>query len=341
MIIKKLSNIITLLGMVLIPLNHAAQRAETYHEALSMAGSDGVIAYCYGPDWNRRSVKLLNSFWKSAKTEEAAGNAVLVAVPFYENKNSAEAAENEHIGNGMPAPSFSVCPTVMFFDKSGRMYASMQGSDYLGADPACTEGVKNIQKYLQALRKQQELMAKAESAEGEEKAKLLAQVSDLPIQAPDGLLAQLKEADPKDKLGYIRRLEFNARAFMYDQLDTKDGFIHPDFEADYTKMTKDCEKVFKDEALRSRDRQAAYNLFIGQSRREHIQGNRLKGLIRKVSKLDPDTDYGQLSPTLMNLWGNLKHKTSPQERRAERAKKKAKDKEKRDKKRKEKHIEVN
>ena len=329
MIIKKLSNIITLLGMVLIPLNHAAQRAESYHDALSKAGSDGVIAYCYGPDWNRRSVMLLNSFWKSAKTEEAAGNAVLVAVPFYENKNSEEAAQNEHIGS------------VMFFDKSGRMYASMQGSDYLGSDPACTEGVKNIQKYLQALRTQQQLMDKAETATGEEKAKLLAQVADLPIQAPDGLLNQLKEADPKDKLGYIRRLEFNARAFMYDQLDTKDGFIHPDFEADFTKMTKDCEKVFKDEALRSRDRQAVYNLYIGQSRREHIQGNKLKGLIRKVSKLDPNTDYGQLSPTLMNLWGNLKHKTSPQERRAERAKKKAKDKEKRDKKRKEKHIEVN
>ncbi len=327
--------------MVLIPLNHAAQRAETYHDAINMAGSDGVIAYCYGPDWNRRSVMLLNSFWKSEQTAQAAGNAVLVAVPFYENKNSEAAEQNAHIGSGMPEPAFSVCPTVMFFDKSGRMYASMQGSDYLGTDAACTVGVKNIQKYLQALRTQQQLLNKAEAAKGEEKAKLLAQVADLPIQAPADLIDQLKEVDPKDKLGYIRRLEFNARAFMYDQLDTKDGFVHPDFEPDYTKMTKDCEKVFKDESLRTRDRQAVYNLYIGQSRREYIQGNKLKGLIRKVNKLDPDTDYGQLSPTLMNLWGSLKHKTTPEERRAERAKKKDKDKEKRDKKRQERHIEVN
>ena len=327
--------------MSMVFAGHAAQRAETYQNALNMAGSDGVIAYCYGPDWNRRSVMLLNSFWKSEKLSEAAGDAILVAVPFYEDKHSAEASQHSHIGSGMPNPAFSVCPTVMFFDKNGRMYASMQGNDYLGTDAACTEGVKNVQKYLQALRTQQQLMAKADSAQGEEKAKILAQVAELPIKSPDGLLQQIKEADPKDKLGYARRLEFNARAFMYDQLDTKDGFLHPDFEPDYTKMMKDCEAVFRDDALRSRDRQAVYNLYIGQSRREHIQGNRLKGLIRKVNKLDPDTDYGQLSPTLMNLWGSLKHKTTPEERRAERNKKKTKEKEKREKKRQERHIEVN
>lgn len=342
MIIEKLSKFIILASMVIAStICEAAQRAESYQEALGKAGSDGVIVYCYGPDWNRRSVMLLNSFWKSAQTEEAAGDAVLVAVPFYEDKHSAEAEKDSHKGQGLPHPPFSVCPTVMFFDKNGRLYATMQGSDYLGNDPACTEGVKNIQKNVQALRTQQELLAKAQNVQGEERAKLLAQVADLPINAPDNLVDMIREADPKDKLGYVRRLTFNARDFMYAQLDTKDGFLHPDFEPDFTKMAKDCEAVFRDEALRPRDRQAAYNLYIGQSRREHVQGNKIKGLIRKVNKLDPNTDYGKLSPTLMNLWGNLKHRTTPEERRAERAKKKAKDREKRDKKRKERHIEVN
>lgn len=342
MIIKKLSKFIILASMVIAStICEAAQRADSYREALSKAGSDGVIVYCYGPDWNHRSVMLLNSFWKSPQTEEAAGNAVLVAVPFYEDPYCTEAKKDAYKGQGLPYPPFSVCPTVMFFDKNGRMYATMQGSDYLGTDPACTEGVKNIQKNVQALRTQQDLLGKAQTAQGEEKAKLLAQVADLPINAPGNLVDMIREADPKDKLGYVRRLTFNAREFMYEQLETKDGFLSPDFEPNFTKITKDCEAVFRDEALRPRDRQAVYNLYIGQSRREHVQSNKLKGLIRKVNKLDPNTDYGKLSPTLMNLWGNIKHKSTPEERRAARAKKKAKEKEKRDKKRNERHIEVN
>ena len=332
MTIRKLSKIFGLCALM-VSVASAAQRAKTFDEALEKAGSDGVIAYCYGPDWNKRSVQLLNTFWNTPEAEEAAGNAVMVAVPFYE-RDSAKGAENAaEIRGRMPAPPFDVCPTVMFFDKSGRRYASFQGSDYLGSDDACSEGVKNISKYVQALRKQQELMEKAAPLVGQEKAKLLAQVADLPITQPDDLMEQLELADPTDKLGALRRNKFNALQFMYKQLDTPDGFLKPDFEADYQQMRKDCEAVFKDEALRNRDRQAVYNLLIGQSRREAIQANQLKGFIKKVNKLDATTDYGKLSPTLVTLWGNLKHKLTPEQRKAAREAKRAKAKEKKDKKR--------
>lgn len=311
----------------------AAQRARTFSEALEKAGADGVVAYCYGPDWNKRSVQLLKTFWNTPAAEQAAGNAVMVAVPFYERDTAKGAEEAAEIRGNMPNPPFAVCPTVMFFDKTGRKYASFQGADYLGADDECTEGVKNIAKYVQALRKQQELMAQAEGLVGQEKAKLLAEVADLPIEQPASLMQELELADPTDKLGAIRRNKFNALQFMYKQLDTPDGFLKPDFEADYQQMRKDCEEVFKDEAIRNRDRQAVYNLLIGQSRREAIQANQLKGFIKKVNKLDATTDYGQLSPTLVNLWGNLKHKLSPEERKAAREAKRAKAKEKKAKKR--------
>lgn len=311
----------------------AAQRARTFSDALEKAGPDGVVAYCYGPDWNKRSVQLLNTFWNTPAAEGAAGNAVMVAVPFYERDTAKGAEDASEIRGSMPAPPFDVCPTVMFFDKSGRKYASFQGSDYLGSDDECTEGVKNIAKYVQALRKQQELMAKAEGLVGQEKAKILAEVADLPIEKPANLMQELELADPTDKLGAIRRNKFSALQFMYKQLDTPDGFLKPDFEADYQQMRKDCEEVFKDEAIRNRDRQAVYNLLIGQSRREAIQANQLKGFIKKVNKLDATTDYGQLSPTLVNLWGNLKHKLSPEERKAAREAKRAKAKEKKAKKR--------
>lgn len=320
-------------ALLLVQMAWGAQRADTFPEALEKAGTDGVIAYCYGPDWNARSVKLLQTFWKSPAAEEAAGDAVMVAVPFYE-RNDAKGAENAgRIRGKMPAPPFSVCPTVMFFDKNGVKYADFQGADYLGADDECTEGVNNIRKYVQALRKQQELMAKAEGLTGQEKAKLLVEVGKLPITKPADYLQQLELADPTDKLGGIRREKFNALQFMYKQLDTPDGFIKPDFEADYPQMKKDCLEIFEDEAYDARDRQAVMNLFIGQSRREAIQANQLKGYIKKVHKADPETDYGKLSPTLVNLWGNLKHKLTPEERKAAREAKRAKAKEKKARKR--------
>ncbi len=333
MITRKSSKVLVAVALLLASFADAAQRARTFSEALEKAGDDGVVAYCYGPDWNQRSVDLLNSFWRSPAAEEAAGNAVMVAVPFYEKDTAKGADEAGEIRGNMPEPPFMVCPTVMFFDKNGRQYASFQGSDYLGSDDECTEGVKNIAKYVQALRKQQELMAKAQPLIGQEKAKILAEVADLPIAKPNNLMQELELADPTDKLGAIRRHKFDALQFMYKQLDTPDGFLKPDFEADYQQMRKDCEAVFKDEALRPRDRQAVYNLLIGQSRREAIPGNQLKGFIKKVNKLDNTTDYGKLSPTLVNLWGNLKHKLSPEERKAAREAKRAKDKEKRNKKR--------
>ena len=71
MTIRKLSNLCVILGAALLSVGKAAERAETFSEALSKAGSDGVIAYCYGPDWNRRSVRLLKTFWNTPEAAEA------------------------------------------------------------------------------------------------------------------------------------------------------------------------------------------------------------------------------------------------------------------------------
>ncbi len=319
--------------LAVAPMVMAAQRVETFAEALEKAGTDGVIAYCYGPDWNKRSAHLLKTFWQTPAAEEAAGNAVMVAVPFYERESAKGAEDAARIRGNMPAPPFNVCPTVMFFDKTGRLYASFQGADYLGADDECTEGLKNMRMYVEALRKQQELLAKAESLIGLEKAKLLIEVGKLPIKLPEDFVQQLELADPTDKLGGVRCHKFNALQFMYRQLDTPDGFIKPDFEADYAQMKKDCFAIIEDEAYDPRDRQAVFNLYIGQSRREAIQANQLKGFIKRVTKIDPNTDYGRLSVSLVDLWGNIKHKLTPEERKAAREAKKAKAAEKKARKR--------
>lgn len=332
--------------LFLVSLASGAQRANTYEEALEKAGDDGVIVYCYGPDWNKRSVKLLQTFWKNPDTESAAGGAVMVAVPFYQYSSTKGADEEASIQSGLPPVPHGtpVCPAVMMIDKTGFLYAYLPGSDYLGNDPTCTLGRKNISEKLAALRKRDALLAQAEPLVGVEKAKLLAEVADLPINRPAGIVEQIELADPTDKTGAVRRNKFSALLFMYKQLETTDGFLAPDFVPDYGQIRKECEAVLADTAYHTRDRQAVYNLFIGQTRREYLSGGRattqqLKGYIKKGMKVDATTDYGQLSPTLEKLWGSLSR--TAEQRKAGRAKKDDMAKEKRAKKRQERNAERN
>lgn len=308
------------------------RRAETYRDALNAAGNDGIAVFCYGPDWNQRSVRMLKKFWQTKELEEATGKAILVAAPYYQIATPEQEEESRNITGGMPAPPFGVCPTVMLFDKDGFMYANLPGTDYLG-DETGQLGMKNIREKIDALRQRQQLLHQAENASGEAKARLLSQVADLPIKAPSGLVERIIEADPNDKTGLVRRNMHNAKQFLYDQMETKDGFLAKDFEPDYEKIKAACMKIVKDEALRTEDRQAAYALIIGQTRRERISGKQMKDFINACGKIDPNTQYGKLSPALAGLWGNLNFRVSASERKEMRDREKAKEKDRREKER--------
>lgn len=282
------------------------RRALTYSDALAAAGEDGVAVFCYGPDWNMVSTRMLKSFWQTPAVEEATGGAILVAVPFYEDPTPEQKDEAHAAAAGMPAPPFGVCPTVMLFDKDGTRYANMPGADFLGTEEDPSVGLKNLREKIAALRKRNELRKKVENLTGIEKAKVLNEIAELPITAPRDQMAQLindiKEADPTDQSGMVRRNTFSALAFLYEQMNTKDGFLLADFVPDYRKMTVDCMKVIKDTALREKDRQAAYLLLIGQARREEINGPKFKNLVNACAKLDPNSSYGKLAPILNNTW---------------------------------------
>ena len=320
------------------------RRAATYSEALDAAGEDGVIVFCYGPDWNQRSLRMVKSFWQRKEVEEASGNAILVAAPYYQHPTEEEASESQSITSGMPAPPFGVCPTVMMFDKSGTCYANLPGKDYLG-DENGDVGIKNIAEKLAALHKQQELLAQAESMSGPEKAKILGQVADLPIKKPQGIVEMIKEADPGDSTGQVRRNTHDAKQFLYQQMETTDGFLAKDFVPDYNKIKTECMKVVKDEALRPEDRQAAYALIIGQARREHVSGKQnipgkqMKDFINGCAKIGPDTMYGKLSPALVGLWGNLR--VSAEARKAYSERRKADEKARKEKEREDKKADRN
>lgn len=279
------------------------RRAASYIEALDAAGEDGIAVFCYGPDWNSVSTRMLKSFWETPEVEAATGAAILVAAPFYEDPTPEQEETARGVTAGMRNPPFGVCPTIMLFDKDGTMYANMPGADFLGTeDDEFKQGIKNLQEKIGALRKRYELMKKAELLTGVAKAKVLNEIAELPIIPPKNLVDQIREADEMDQSGMVRRNTFSALGFLYEQMNTKDGFLLASFEPDYNKISADCMKVIKDETLRPIDRQAAYLLMIGQARREEITGTKLKNMVNGLAKLDPNTKYGRLAPVLNNSW---------------------------------------
>lgn len=322
---------------LLLPLSPAAaaMRAKNFDEATKAAQADGVMVYVYGPDWNTRSNKMLKSFWETPGVEEAAGDAVLVAVPIYQDTKKTDPALADAQGS-LRIPGFTFCPRVLMLDADGHIYADLIGTDDLGSLKG-EQGVENIRKNLALLRKRNELMEQAKGASGIRKAEILRDVSDLPIKHPESLLDAIKEADPDDKTGAIRRNTFKPREeFLYKMMETKDGFLTPGFEPDLGLVKREATKIFQDKAYRNAERQAAYNLLIGLSRQEPVGPTQLKMLIRTNMRLDPETRSGKAAAYLLSAWGDAKpDKDAAKKRRASRDQRKKYEKEKREEKKRE------
>lgn len=331
---RRVINLLAVAGLLFQPAAEAATRVKSYDDACSSAGSDGVMVYIYGPDWNTRSTKMLKSFWETPAVEEAAGNAMLLSVPLYQNPKNAD-PELSGAQGGLRIPGFQFCPRVLMLDADGNIYADLIGTDDLGSMKG-ELGVENIRRNLEYLRKRNELMEKAKAAEGIKKAEILCEVSDLPIQKPDSLMDEIKSADPTDKTGAVRRNEFKAREFLYKMMETKDGFLTPGFEPDLGEVKREATKIFQDKAYRDEDRQAAYNLLIGLSRQEPVGPTQLKTLIRANMRLAPETRSGKANATILTAWGDAKpDKDAAKKRKASRDSRKKYEKDKREEKKRE------
>ena len=314
-LLSKWLGLLCLCVLCLAPQLGAAQRAKSYAQACDQAGNDGVIVYLYGPDWNERSVRMLKNFWQSKGVEDAAGNASLLAVPIYQSPTDTQAQEARDIANGMPPlPRPRICPAILLIDQNNTIYARLAGADDLG-DEGGELAVKNIRAKLNALRQQQSLISRANAASGDECARLLHEIGELPIQPPADLRERLSAADPSDKNGYGRRLTYDPLKFLYAQLETTSGFVSKNFVPDYKKISAECIKIINDQALRTVDRQMAYCLLIGLSRREQMTGRQLKEMIDSCTKIDPSTNYGRLSPHLARLWPALRYDRTAADRK--------------------------
>lgn len=308
------------------------RRAATYAQARQMAGNDGVAVFLYGPDWNPRSVRMLKNFWNSSEVEAATGNASLVAVPIYQSPSPKQKEESERISAGLRTGApLRFCPAIILLDKQGQVYARLVGSDDLG-DESGSLALRNIRDKIAVYRRRCDILRQASALKGEARARKLNEAMDLPLIPPPWLKDSIRQADPADRSGMVRRNNYDPIRFLYTQLETATGFVSKNFKPDYNKIRRECLRIANDTALRTSDRQAAYCLLIGLSRREKMTGRPMVEMINACSGIDSNTMYGRLGPALGRNWGSLHYTLSREERKkavlAEREKKKEEKQEK-------------
>lgn len=284
-----------------------ADRASGYEEALKKATEDGVIVYCYGPDWNRRSVWMLDDFWKNRETEKACGGAVMVAVPFYQRPSASQRKEENKIQGGFQRQKinhqFRSFPAVCMADARGRIYAQLCGTDELGSEEENYEtGRENIRCKLELFREQSTLLAQAENAQGMEKARLLGEACSLNIYPPDHAVEQLRALDPQDSLGYIGRLTYDPFAFNMEV----NAFSGSEQNADRALSARETEKKLKalleNPRLSDLQKQESYAVFIGRLRKEKAGKMALVKHVKAMGQIAPDTMYGKIVPHLLEIW---------------------------------------
>ncbi len=294
----------------------AAQKASTFEDALKKAKDDGIVAYCYGPDWNMRSVNMLTSFWKNKLTEKACGDAVMIAIPFYQRPTPANLKEQNKIQGSFRRRrinhDFRGFPAVCMMDRSGRVYAQLCGTDYLGTeDDGHALGIENIAQKLELFRQQRELLAKAEKAQGIEKAKLLGEAATLDIYAPDGIANTIKSLDPQDQTGYHKRLTYDAFHFN----EKANAFSGSDQDASKAMTPEETEKelqaLLKHPTLSPLQKQESYAVYIGRLRKAGADKAVIAKQVKAMHDLDPESMYGRITPHLLEMWCDIPDKSKP------------------------------
>lgn len=283
-----------LLAGFVINWTHAAERFRTYVEAQAKANEEGIIVYLYGPNWNKRSVKMLQSFWESPDTAQAAGNSTLVAIPIYQRPTPEQKLEQDEIGAGFtmpPAYAYRSNPTVVMQDKAGNTYAILAGSDDLGSGLSGKRAQELIRKNKKLLARRLELMTQAEKATGIDKARLIGEACTLGIAGPSSGLEQIKQLDPNDETGYIRRLTFDPRRFQGEHAND-----------DTDTLEKAVMKIVNDKAYSTLQRQETYCLLIGKLRRDGATASVLRKHIQAMGAIDPESMYGKITDDILHIW---------------------------------------
>lgn len=282
-------------ALVAAPVAQAAQVAQNYDQAKSMATEDGYILFIYGKGWDKKGDMQCRRLMAEPAIQKAAGNAVMILAPLLQFPDDAAKAEMKAVAGDLAYPSASLkisYPAIVMYSKTNRRYAYICGPDVVKNDVKAIAA--RMEKHLKALRTQEALLAKAEGAQGGEKAKLLFEASHVQdAEGIDKVINEIKKADPEDKSGYVAAQEYN-NGFQKD----------PDAAATLEEVLARLDKVIADPRYTAEQKQKTCAYAIGCIRRKggYNQAELMQKYLDQMPKFGPDTLLTKTVPVIKRDW---------------------------------------
>ncbi len=198
-----------LTSAVLLPAT-AATRVETYEQAQAKLNDDGYLVFIYGRGWDKRAEAATRELYNNPAVAQAAGKAAMMLLPLPESMSDTEKKQLETTLGKLQLPhvhSKHSFPAIVMYDKSGRQYSIICGPPMVYPDANRITRILTVRR--QAKTRQDALLAAADKAQGEERARLLLQAAQVQnIERPHDIANLIKKADPEDKAGCLAALNF-------------------------------------------------------------------------------------------------------------------------------------
>lgn len=267
--------------------------APNYEAAQASVPEGGYVLALYADGWDKFSKPLVEKLLDDKNIKAAMANTVVIeyAAPNFWNDDVKKQRESK-LGKLKWVGAYTY-PAFVLYDKNGRHYATVTVPYSDRKDAGKIAG--NIKAARQALEKQNALLQKAAGEQGLAKAQTLGKSAILEnINRPDNIVKMIKEADPQDKSGYVRRLEFNMHGYAEGTAKTKD----------WVATLKEVEEKIADKAYSEAQRQGLYATAAGLLRRHGGPADQAKMVryLREMKKLDPKSIQGVSADHAKLIW---------------------------------------
>ncbi len=274
----------------------AATIVKNYEEGSKAAGKNGYIVFAYGANWDPTGLQVCKKHMESAAVKEAAGDAAMWPAPFYQLPNDEQKTDQGIKWGSLPLPhvfSAESYPGLLLYDKAGINYATINGAVVQKGTPE--EVAAKVKSAIDGKHKRDEIMARADAAQGAEKAKLLLEAALIPgLNRPEKIVDAVKAADPQDSTGAAAILTYepSAKAEAYS-------------EKTMAETIADMEKLLEQPFWQPEQRQSMYAIMIGKLHKEGQYDDRAKirELAKKMRELNPDSLFGRSSVIVERTWG--------------------------------------
>ena len=273
----------------------AATKVATYEQAQAVLNDEGYILFIYGQGWDKRSRELITDLYNHPAVIKAAGKSAMMLVPLPESMDDTEKEAFNKVMGKLQLPhvhSRHSFPAVVMYDRTGRQYSIICGPSMVQPEPGSI--ALTIARRKAGLEKQLNLMAQADKAQGEERARLLLQACRVNnLERPDRVQELIKQADPEDKAGCLAALNFHNNP-VGDQANDMPL-------ADFLTV---MDKAIANPLHTVQQKQNACAFTIGTIRRRAGAGG--SELIRKYAELmkslDPDSVLGRGADVVLRDW---------------------------------------